>query len=928
MNISNMQDATNFSNLSLEYLCHVETKPELLSIINDDSGFNKLLVFYNCPSVIDIYREILPNFFPNDILIFQNKSSSSDFGLLMKSEYSGILVIDEVDEHFNAMLSPILRRFKGPKIAFNVEFLCLNERYIGHFDHVFTRNHSDVRAIQKILGSHRSHYIPEIALAISEKSLQTIFLSQPEKFPSKAESSQLQDKLSEYAHIESHTNSIQENSTDSKLVNSSNPPERIISARLKKCGVFLVSDIIIYPNIISDISRLIAKISLTYDVVIYCPNCSDIGNKIKQQATARIQECMSVAKNTKLFLNNDNIMVVARGDQNAILELDFAICTSYYSHIYCTVARIPFMSISNNRTTKAYMNQCGLSQYIYIIEDSISALESLHLITENISVRSEILPSTLECPVRSEILPNSNYERVRRICGKAIHDKRLILSNLEKVVKNSLNLLSSTQPARLLDNSRTDIRLGVAKFIRKTGDYYNGARLLSGYVLGYPDSMYTQIISKEFKDAAEDTLLDIIHNNVRYLTHEGAILKNKLFHVSFDDLTQEGSKKENYSVRSEFLPIFVDLGEYLSCQHDCGKKCRIPIESWDTVCESLYKLNSKNQCGNFNGIICDMHVNRTFSCLRSYMLHKGLIPYTGPWCGFIHDIPNKIFDIPEFKQSLHMCVGLFTLSESLSEHIRQKVGSNINVITFSCPVSDPIQSFCYRGFIQNETKRLVTLSTENPIAISNLSTSFKKTILVKNPQDLPPDNFTVSHMSAHENNQTPLESQTLPQYILMLIEWMGIRKYSYNDDVLYIEKSHRVSEINRKISDITSMMEYTSLEYYNDIMSRNIVFLDLVNGAPINTIIECIVRRTPVLVNKIPVTIALLGEKYPLYYESYFQIDMFLTDEKIYDAHQYLKNIDSSKFQITSFINHMAENIAILTSQHVKKSELPPVTDV
>jgi hypothetical protein len=124
------------------------------------------------------------------------------------------------------------------------------------------------------------------------------------------------------------------------------------------------------------------------------------------------------------------------------------------------------------------------------------------------------------------------------------------------------------------------------------------------------------------------------------------------------------------------------------------------------------------------------------------------------------------------------------------------------------------------------------------------------------------------------------------------------------------------------------MMEYTSLEYYNDIMSRNIVFLDLVNGAPINTIIECIVRRTPVLVNKIPVTIALLGEKYPLYYESYFQIDMFLTDEKIYDAHQYLKNIDSSKFQITSFINHMAENIAILTSQHVKKSELPPVTDV
>ena len=46
----------------------------------------------------------------------------------------------------------------------------------------------------------------------------------------------------------------------------------------------------------------------------------------------------------------------------------------------------------------------------------------------------------------------------------------------------------------------------------------------------------------------------------------------------------------------------------------------------------------------------------------------------------------------------------------------------------------------------------------------------------------------------------------------------------------------------------------------------NIAFLDLYDSSVNNAVIECIVRNTPVLVNKIPPIVELLGPNYPFYF--------------------------------------------------------------
>ena len=93
---------------------------------------------------------------------------------------------------------------------------------------------------------------------------------------------------------------------------------------------------------------------------------------------------------------------------------------------------------------------------------------------------------------------------------------------------------------------------------------------------------------------------------------------------------------------------------------------------------------------------------------------------------------------------------------------------------------------------------------------------------------------------------------------------------------------------------------------YDKLLTENIVFINLVDASAVNTVIECIVRETPIIINKIPAVVELLGENYPLYFtEKDMNIkvyEMLKADRKILKAHKYLKNMKKEKFFINNFI--------------------------
>ncbi|NBP58529.1 hypothetical protein EBU71_18740, partial [bacterium] len=101
-----------------------------------------------------------------------------------------------------------------------------------------------------------------------------------------------------------------------------------------------------------------------------------------------------------------------------------------------------------------------------------------------------------------------------------------------------------------------------------------------------------------------------------------------------------------------------------------------------------------------------------------------------------------------------------------------------------------------------------------------------------------------------------------------------------------------------------------STETFDKLLSQNIVFIYVIDASVINTLLECIARNTPIIINNHPAVTELLGADYPLYIqdkctvaEMNHRIHMLLSNPKtILKAHRYLCKLDKKKYHINTFI--------------------------
>jgi hypothetical protein len=96
---------------------------------------------------------------------------------------------------------------------------------------------------------------------------------------------------------------------------------------------------------------------------------------------------------------------------------------------------------------------------------------------------------------------------------------------------------------------------------------------------------------------------------------------------------------------------------------------------------------------------------------------------------------------------------------------------------------------------------------------------------------------------------------------------------------------------------------FLQINEYDKLLENNIVFLDLYNSAANNTILECIIRNTPVIVNRTPGVIEYLGKDYPLYFDNLDEVNNLLDIENIKSASDYLKNMNKEDITMEYFIN-------------------------
>ena len=93
------------------------------------------------------------------------------------------------------------------------------------------------------------------------------------------------------------------------------------------------------------------------------------------------------------------------------------------------------------------------------------------------------------------------------------------------------------------------------------------------------------------------------------------------------------------------------------------------------------------------------------------------------------------------------------------------------------------------------------------------------------------------------------------------------------------------------------------------LLSKNIVFVDLFDASANNAVIECIIRNTPIIINKLDAVVEYLGEDYPLYFNNLYQVNELLDINNIKKAYEYLKNMDKTFLSMDVFINKIINDL-------------------
>jgi hypothetical protein len=397
-------------------------------------------------------------------------------------------------------------------------------------------------------------------------------------------------------------------------------------------------------------------------------------------------------------------------------------------------------------------------------------------------------------------------------------------------------------------------------------------------------------------------------------------------------------KKQSYYPQLQNLnrKVFFNL-DYIF-QNDFSEYHR---SGWSYVVGGLMNLDAQH-LSRQSDIMLDTYLDRSFHWGYSILKYIGVVPYVKPWYGFIHHTFNvdhseyncsNLLKNNDFIESLKCCKGLFVLSEYLAKQFRDAfIILNINVLVHVLyhPTEFVNNNFTIEKFTNNKNKKIVQIGAwlRNPYAIyelqlpQNNNLKISKVALKGKEMDqyFPPPNFLESIENILINNNCCKKSNSS---INIICRDGNNNSDSDNDnDNINCDVICRpgVSSINKfckgLYESITDQLKSVTIldklnnDDYDNLLSENIIFLNLVDCSAVNTVIECIVRNTPLLVNKLPSLIEVLGENYPGFYNNLNDVvDICKDINKISEISKYISMLDKSRYNLDIFIEHLQDYI-------------------
>ncbi len=845
----------------------------------------------------DMYQYTFPKIFKNQEITFidinklqQLKPKNDDFDLIILG--GGDIMTPFFLTIFNKWYyDNNLESIPCHSYSMGIPYLSILESgEMDIFDFFVCRNKADTKLLKKRYGDKHAVYLPDF-----------VFIEQI-------------TKLNRFTLL-SHTKN-----------SNSNPIVSIFLA--KPC----INDVIL-----NKLANFINKYDTKYNFIAYPLNTNK--NNINENDYSQSIELHRKAPKLNIIsdkLDFDKIIYLLKKSY-------FSICVRLHAHIFSIIAETPFISIYSTRKVRnllddfelnhlgtplilecSYCNQkiqppnTGVSEHLKAIENGCSScrqmcgkpvdineneLEDLH---QNITRNNDQISKSLQ------VIKADNY---------------LKLCKGSEIIPNTIKRTSLPYylNSRMIDSKRNKILDSITHYLYQNFSIdYDVSRKLTNGNLKIKDLVgeLNLIKQKKLEKEIADLICWIVFGNISSDFHYG--LLNQIGTADYDLIESLNYLIKEENKKPKLERVINNDSKFDMFKINQEKLKNVHYSGWDYVISSLY-----SRLDNPKGIMMNGFIDKTFHWEYDFNTKLGIIPYRERWTGFLHHALNKeysvyncheLFKKNNFLESLKTCVGIYVFSEYLANWLKKTLKHygffNIIVEKLVHPTKTPSITFNYLKFINNNDRSVVQIGGwyRNPYAIyeldiinSNNNSKFislnKKVLKGKNMDNyFKPETFDFKNI-INIDDSIPCEVKTCG-----IIDISDNLKYKSHNDIGNKYIKGMINMLEKKHKSVQILEHLDNLEF-DILLTQNIVFLELIDCSVSNTVLECLIRNTPLLINKHPAIVELLGDDYPFYYTDIMDAKVKVNDiDLIYKTHLYMKNIGKTQLTIDYFIQSILDS--------------------
>lgn len=862
------------------------------------------------------FVSVFDRYLPRDTgMDFNIDFVDADKLLLHQFGDTDIIVLGGGDILNDYFLDKVISKFHGCKnkvIAVSVGLpytpILTDTNKLNIIDYIFIRTQQDIELFSRYFHPHRVLYLPDISYSLMES----------------------QKSLSVY-----YQNKV-------KLAKSLG--KRIVAISLSR-HIYHKNYESLYNNIITTISHFV-KYLVTFDFyVVFVPFNTNNDNPSENDLLVHKDVIDVLTRNGNFALSNITV-IEEQLDAMSLIELytmmDLCIPMRFHACLFSMYANVPFLPIF---TTRKILNLLIDVEWMYGYE--LKTNERGIPTEMDLTIMMTRFIGLMESAQNNDSLRTKLKHLNKDIFGKhfATNIKQLIDVVTLPYSKTSVQSLT-TQYRNEIDDKIETVSKAIQIFAQSKN--FEDFRMVDDNCL---QNIIVSIVSYHLTHGSVESKYNYGLKSKMFAGIDSYNFKEEWRWILRNEQLQRNPMKLLNNPYGLFNLGFVDQIDY-SGSHRSG---------WQFVYDNIKYMHNNN-----SDLLLDMYVDRTFHWNADVNNILNIIPYRKNWVGFVHHTFDTSFSdfnchnllkSRDFLESLKVCKGLIVLSTYLKAKLceeLQKLGyDNVPVLILTHPTDTSASLFSMTEFLNNEDKKIVHVGgwLRNTYTFYNLilptnsklcygrvmgdsfgnmltvaSLKFRKVALRGKSMNnyYPPNNFIDDIHNILIQGQPQCYSNDDGKNVSQNVSCPNI---SHNISVDGIHDCNSriknnwykffYEDLCNKLKSI-DFIDYLDNSTYDILLTKNIVFVHLIDASAVNTVIECIVRNTPVIINKHPAVMELLGDDYPLYFNNstnnYMSINNevynLLTDgTRIKKAHVYLKKLDKRRLSVNHFVNEFIQVI-------------------